>query len=349
MATDAQLNARYIATDAAGNIYFTDPYYHRVRRIQMSGSDAGVVTTIAGTGAPGFSGDGDMAITAQFNQPAGIAVSADGSVYIADKENSRIRKIDPSGIVTTIAGGGSTPVANGSPATAALLREPRNIAMDASGNIYVCTKNLVRKINTSGMITGFAGKDTISGSGIPTTGVATTATLNQPEGIAVDASGNVYLCEAFDNMVVKINTSGKLTLYAGLGPEYGDGIPATSAILNIPLGIAIDGGGNVYIGEYGANRVRKVGDALAVQTVNNSPQNMEIFPNPGNGNFTLIVHSSIYEHVQVTIIDATGRIMAEQSADTNMGTNMQLDIPPGVYIIKTITSAQTLCKQLIIN
>lgn len=223
---------------------------------------SGTITTIAGSGKPGFSGDGGPAVAAQLRSVDEVAVDSRGNVYIADFESHRVRKVSPSGTMTTFAGrdGGGAFPANGSPATSARLDAPHGVAADAQGNVYVSDTNngRVYRVSPGGTITTFAGtgQSSFSGDGGP----ATSARLYAPAGLAVDRQGNVYIADSYNQRVRKVSASGTITTFAGTGKQgsSGDGGLATSAQLQYPTAVAVDGQGNVYIAGTPDSRVRKV-------------------------------------------------------------------------------------------
>ena len=231
---------------------------------------AQIITTIAGKGTIGYSGDGGPATAAELFFPSGVTVDGSGNVYIADYENHRIRKINTSGIISTIAGNGSQGYSgDGGPATAAELYYPYGVAVDGSGNVYVADdfNFRVRKINTAGIISTIAGNGGAGYSGDG--GPATNAEIDRPFGIAVDGSGNVYIGSQFNNLVLKVNTSGVISTLAGngTGGYAGDGGAATAAELKNPYGVAVDGSGNVYIADYGNSVIRKVNTSGTISTI----------------------------------------------------------------------------------
>ncbi len=264
-ATSARLNnPRSIAFDSSGNMYIADTSNHRIRKIDTSGN----ISTYAGSSA-GLSGDGGAASSAQFSGPQGIFIDSSDNIYVADTGNSRIRKIDTSGNISTIAGTSSGFSGDGGAATGAQLAAPVFAALDGSGNLYIAdtSNNRIRKVDTSGDISTYAGTGvtTYGGDG----GVATMAQFSTPQNVAVDSAGNVYMADSGHHRIRKIDTSGNISTYAGTGTAglTGDGGPATSARINTPLGLAVDSADNLYIAEGNNSRIRKVDTSGNISTV----------------------------------------------------------------------------------
>lgn len=271
-ATNAQLNyPSCIAFDWQGNMYTSDAGTggSRVRKIRPTG----IITTYAGTGISGYSGDGGPATAAQLKQPTGLVVDGHGNLYIADYADNRIRRVDTGGIISTFAGTGSTGLysGDGGPATLAELRNPSDLATDEAGNVYFSQPgsiSVIRKINTAGIISTIAGNGTagFSGDGGP----ATLAQFNIPSGVAVDGAGNIYVCDNYNNRVRKIEYTGIITTIGGSGTGpggySGDGGPATLALLKRPTGITIDGDGTIYFSDMGNTCIRKIDPSGMIST-----------------------------------------------------------------------------------
>ncbi len=243
-----------VAVDSLGNVYIADGTAAVIRKVTN-----GIITTIAGTGKGGFSGDGGSATSAALNLPSSIAVDASGNLYIADAGNHRIRKIS-TGLITTIAGNGNFGFAgDGAAATSASLYFPQGVAVDSSGNVYIADtqNNRIRKV-AGGIITTVAGNGTPAYSGDK--GSALAASLNGPRSVAVDTLGNFYIGDTGNNTVRKVSESTIVTV-AGTGiPGYsGDGGAAGAAELNAPVGLALDStGGYTYIGDTGNSLIRLI-------------------------------------------------------------------------------------------
>jgi uncharacterized protein (TIGR03437 family) len=261
-----------VAVDDAGNLFFADTYVgfdgsqsgNRVHKV----SPAGVVTTIAGNGTHGFSGDGGPATSAQLSAPAGLVVDSTGNLFIADSLNSRVRRVSPEGIITTVAGNGTNggSSGDGGPATSAQVSRPLGIAVDRGGNLFIGSSfggweggfgfGLVRKVSAGGIVTTAAGtgKGGFSGDGGP----AASAELTVPIGMAMDGAGNLFIADVHNNRIRRVAPDGTITTVAGNGAAgfSGDGGLAANAQLNQPQGVAVDNVGNVYIADTENHAIR---------------------------------------------------------------------------------------------
>jgi sugar lactone lactonase YvrE len=238
-----------VAVDRAGNLYVTDVHNNAIRKITA----AGVVSTLAGTGARGFT-NGPGA-SARFDEPTGVAVDSAGNVYVVDGSNQAIRKITAAGVVSTLAGTGAQGFTNG-PGARATFHDPMVVAVDGAGNVYVAeTGNYaIRKITAAGVVSTLAG----TGAQGFTSGPAARATFRWPTGIAVDRAGNVYVVDGGNQAIRKITAAGILSTLAGTGREGAKNGPGASATFNDPAGIAVDSAGNVYVADMGNSAIRKI-------------------------------------------------------------------------------------------
>jgi sugar lactone lactonase YvrE len=263
-ATSASVGASDVAVDAAGTLFILD--YMRVRQV----TPAGTISTVAGTGTFGFSGDGGPANSAQLGAPQAVAADAAGGPVIADTGNVRLRKVFGDGTINTIAGNGYTYYSgDGGPAERAQLNDPRAVAMDATGATYIAdaSNNRVRRVAADGTISTFAGMGVagFAGDGGP----ATKAWLAKPSGVVVGRGGSVYIADTTNNRVRVVGPGGTITTVAGDGSTgfSGDGGPATAARLNRPTGLALDAAGNLFIADTANQRVRMVTNAGTITTV----------------------------------------------------------------------------------
>jgi trimeric autotransporter adhesin len=274
LATAASLNSPLgLTVDSSGNLYIADTGNNRVRMV----TPTGIITTVAGSGKPGFAGDGGTATTAFLNQPSGVAVDPTGNLYIADKLNNRIRIVTPDGKIETFAGTGFSQFSgDGGLAANAALFWPTALAAFYGSNVesgislYIADyyNNRIRVISPKGIITTVAG----NGGQFPACGSqpqpATATAILHPTSVAVDSGGNVFIAEPNGNQICEVSMGQSSTVagngnpFSGPGPDplhpYGDGSPAIDAILNDPEGVAVDSAGNIYIADSGNDFIRKV-------------------------------------------------------------------------------------------
>ena len=328
-ATLAKLNGPVgVAVDASGNIYIAEPFNNRIRKINSSG----VITTIAGNGNLGYSGDGGLATLAEMNFPTGVAVDAAGNIYIGDQGNNCIRKVNTGGIITTIAGSGPGGYSgDGGPATLALLSTPAGVAVDAAGNVFIgdLGNQRIRKIDTGGIISTIAGTGVqgFSGDGA----AATLAQLNQPAGVSVDSSGNVYIADFTNSRIRKINSSGIISTIAGTGVQgyAGDGGAATLAQLNQPYGVAVDVTGNIFIADYFNQRIRKINAPTGVNDLS-IENDVFIYPNPNNGTFQLQIENEI-KNGEIVFINSVGQKVYDQAVSEGVNKITTNKLSKGLY------------------
>ncbi len=248
---------RAVALDAEGNLFVVDMNNHRVRRVDAK---SGMVTTVAGTGEPGFSGDGGPAVKASLNRPSSMAVDSRGNIFVADGRNSRIRRIDiETGIITTFAGNGEKGFSgDGGPATEARIGNANGLAFDRFGNLFVSdtTNDSIRRIDVeTGIITTVAGNQQrgYGGDGGP----ATEASLAHPNGLAIDGKGNIFIADSHNFRIRRIHPrTNVITTVAGTGTNgtCGDGGPATEAELDDLGEVMMDSDGSLLFGNFNVIR-----------------------------------------------------------------------------------------------
>lgn len=339
-ADSARLNTPAgVAVDVSGNVYISDYSSNVVRMVNT----AGIISTIAGTGVAGYSGDGVMATDAKLNHPYGLAVDVSGNVFIADAGNNVIRKVATDGTISTVAGNGfgagmglgaGAYTGDGGLAADASFNFPEGVAVDLAGNLYIADakNNVVRKVGANDTVTTFAGTGVAGYSGDG--GTAKAARLNHAAGVAVDASGNVYIADQNNYTVRKVSSTGIITSLAGNGAAgyNGDGGRASVAQLNSPTSVAVDGLGQVYIADYGNNVIRKVGNATAVNEMHEAAGSLKVFPNPTNSDFSIELPQSA-NTATITVTDILGR---ERINRTINGSTTITGLPTGAYLIKVV-------------
>jgi len=249
-----------------GSLYIADSWNNRVRKIDPQGT----ITTVAGNGEREYAGDGGPGVEAALYNPRAVAVAADGTVYIADRENQRIRKVDPAGIITTFAGNGEPKYAgDGGPAVEASIWNPLDVAVGPDGSVYINESNnrRIRKVDPAGVITTLAGNGDggYTGDGGP----ATEAALGDPQGVFAAADGRIYIADRPNGRVRMVDRTGIIATVAGTGPHgpCGDGGRAIAACLRGPRAIATGPDGSLYIADRGNHRVAKIDPSGIITSV----------------------------------------------------------------------------------
>ncbi len=334
-----------VTVDISGNVYIADYENHRVRKVNTSG----VITTIAGTGIIGQSGDGGPATAAELGSPEGVTMDVAGNIYVADNYgNNSIRKIDVLGTISTVAGGGSNDPGNGLLATSAYLVGVQNVSVDNVGNIYFAEggNQIVCKVNTAGILSIVAGK--YGTAGYNSDGIAATdAKLNGPIDVALDKLGNLYITEFEGHRLRLVDTSGIISTIAGIGTAgyNGDGIGAFSAKLSYPYGLAIDIFGDIYIGDGGNKRVRliKMDTTVLIKSLTLPSEDIKIYPNPASTTLTICSSTPI---ITVALLNICGQhIISSYHYKQEVQVDIA-DLPAGVYYISINGSeVRKFCKQ----
>jgi sugar lactone lactonase YvrE len=325
-ATAAELDSPSgLAFDLAGNLYIADTHNHRVREVAAT---TGVITTIAGTGSPGYSGDAGVATAAQLGRPTALAIDSAGDLFIADADSQCIRRVAAgTGVITTVAGNGIEGFGgDGGPAMSASIDSPNGLAVDAAGDLYIAdTHNgRIRKINVAtGIITTVAGAGSSNGnvqSFGGDGGSATAAGLALPRGITLDAAGNLYIADSANHRIRRISTAGVIATVAGQGTETfaGDGAPAIAASLDTPRSVAVSPAGLLTLTDTGNQRVRQL-DALpapgpdihTIAGLGNTVAGVLILSGSsvvtyGSGVLTASFNGSADETGSITFIDSSG-------------------------------------------
>jgi len=323
---------------------------------QLNGTNLpnGIITTMAGNGTNGYSGDGSAATNSELYNPASSAVDANGNLFIADTYNDVIRKVGTNGIITTVVGNGTNGYSgDGGAATNAELYNPFDVAVNATGNLFIADyqNNRIREVEANGIITTIAGNGT--GGYFGDGGAATNAELNSPIGVAVDATGNLFIADQGNSIIRKVGTNGIITTVAGNGTQSysGDGGMATNAELYLPDDVAVDATGNLFIADAGNNRIRKVGTNGIITTVagngtaghigdGGAATNAELsLPTGVAVNATGYLFIADYQNNRIREVEANGFIIAiagngtnGYSGDGGAATNAELNNPARVAV-----------------
>jgi len=362
-----------VVVDAHGNVYLADSGNDRIRRVD---ADSGRISTVAGNGTAGYSGDGGQAIAAMISNPQGLALDGAGNLYFADSNSDVIRRVDKvSGIITTVAG---TPRSNGYtgdgyPATSAKLSKPEGIALDGAGDLYIADtgNHAIREVNaTTGLIS------TVTGTGLPgysgDHGQAIDAKLNGPSDVNVGPDGSLYIADTANQRVRMVTAvTGVITTIAGTGTQgySGDGGLATATPLNAPSAVLLDPAGNIYIADAGNNRILEINVATNdIQTLSGGnseefggdggPANLATMYGPsslffdqrGNLFFSDMFHNRVREiHASIAILPAfpvmrVGKVSTPQIEDLVNDGNANLTVDTPVLLNAQLDSETTTCN-----
>jgi len=338
-ATSAELNLPTgIAIDKGNNVYIADGENNRVRKIDVN---TGIITTFAGDGSAGFSGDNGPATAATFNGVEDICFDMNGNLFIADYANNRIRKVNNSGIVTTVAGNGINGfTADGVAATSAAINSVWGVCTDAIGNLYFndSLNTMLRKVSTAGILTTVAGNGLAGPAG--DNGPATTAALVVIR-VAIDKAGNIYTSGYLDNDIRKIDVSGIIHTVAGTGIAgfSGDGSSATMSQISDSYGITLDSCGNLYFADKNNNRIRKVAfnplclDNLEVDNVKEGV--LSIYPNPAH---QLLCIDGLQTPATYRLLNIVGAVNMQGNLAPGNNTIPIKHLPSGMYIMEVTTA-----------
>jgi NHL repeat len=341
LATNANFNLpSSVVVDAYGNLFVADCNNNRIREVNTNG----IITTVAGNGSGTYSGDGSWATNASLQNPYGVTVDVYGNLFIADSNNNRVRKVDTNGIIVTVAGGGKQFPDNGGAATNASLNRPYGITVDAYGNFFFVDEGSGRicEVNSNGTMTTVAGGGgDIFGDGVQ----ATDADLSEPDGVAGDTAGNLFVADTFHDCIREVNTNGIIFTVAGnfSNGDFGDGVLATNTSLFDPFGVRTDAAGDIFIADTAHNRIRKVtntqGPILALNNVTMANTgNYQVVVTGSSGSVTSNVANLIVANsplIYQTVLNADGSIalnFLSQPNSTNVvlcATNLS---PPIVWM-----------------
>lgn len=337
LATSADLHAYGVVADHKGNVYISDPAHSVIRKVNKFG----IITRYAGTGIYGNSGNGGAATAAKLCIPQGLTVDKIGNLYIADAGAHQIRKVDTFGVITLVAGDGTQGYfGDGLAATTASLDSPYAVAVDRSNNIFIADRNnsVIRKIDAIGIIStyaGIGGSFGFSGDG----GLATSAQLNRPAGVAVDTNGVVYISDSYNNVIRQVNpTSGIISLFAGNGTAAfgGDLGSPLGANFFYPYGISLDNYGNMFIADGNNQRIRRIyPNPTSVNNINTT--SLTVYPNPAKNTIAI---EGLEVNSKVSIYNTLGALINYGIASQN---KMQFDIanlPSGNYYISVASAKE---------
>ncbi len=327
-----------VYVDKNENIYIADQGNDRIRMVKKT---TGIITTIAGTGVQGFSGDSILAVNTQLNQPTSVCTDDSGNIYIADEQNNRIRMIDhQTNKIYTIAGTGIAGFSGDSGlAIDAQLDDPLGICLDASGNLYIGDNARIRKVDANThIITTVVGNGTVGNSG--DMGSPLNAEIGAPTCVYVDTSNNLYIVDEASRVIRKVDLDVNIiTTVAGNGTFgfYGDMGDPVNAEFNEPFGLCIDATGNIYISDMYSDRIREIIDTSTTSVKKMPSQTLvEVYPNPSNGNFTINATLSNSKEAAIQILNALGQTVYQQTAtllSSKLNTQLHLSLAPGIYTL----------------
>ena len=327
-----------VCVDRHGNVYFADQYNYAIRKISISG----IVTTVAGTGSMGCTGDNGPATNATLGLPYALSADTAGNIYFGDQTCQTVRKISTAGIISTVAGTGTAGYnGDGIDATSAKLNYPTYVRADTLGQLFITdnSNQRIRKINSAGVISTIAGNGTVGFSGDG--GLATNAQINYAGGIGFDSYGNIYIADAYNYRIREVElATGKIYTIAGNGTPgyYGDNGPATAAELNNPADVVVDNHNDIYIADWHNSVLRKV-EALTSPTKLEciiSQSNISFYPNPTNGIIQMGWQNFTPCAADLQIFDLMGRVVRREKIEiVRSDGNAEVDLSSldnGMYV-----------------
>jgi sugar lactone lactonase YvrE len=339
-----------VHADAAGNLFIVEEYNKVIRKIDAA---TGVITTVCGNGGGGFGGDGGPATAAHLEQPQSLCLDKYGNIFIADRGNQRIRKVDASsGIITTYAGNGATGYAgDGGQAINAELSMPSGVCTDTMGNLFIADNgnNVVRKVDaTTGIISTVAGTGVADFSGDE--GPATFATLVQPNSVYMSKRNNLYISDYGNNRIRVVTSNGIIHTLAGSGGYgyAGDGGPALSATFLGPTGVCVDDMEYVYISDAGNSAIRRVSPVYNGLNEAERSHALSVYPNPSTGVFYVQTDMVAGEEVSVSIYNSIGIVVYNDSVRNSPIKVDITNLPSGPYYINAVTTTVRFTGKLVL-
>lgn len=348
-ASAAGLGALYdVAVDKKGNIFLADAFYNKIRKIDKNG----IITTFAGTGVAGYNGDGIAATSAMLNSPHAVKVDDTGNVYIGDRYNFRLRKVDTFGVISTICGtGGCGFSGDGGPAVAAQTNGLMAIALDTSGNIFFSDTVRIRKIGVDGTITTVAGNGVLAFSGDG--GPATAASI-RPAAIFIEKSGVIYIADDINHRIRRVGVDGVISTIAGTGMAgiSGDWGPPLLATLCSPQGIVLNKDGDIYFSNQCSARVKMITnkDLASVRSEATVLPAIVVAPNPAQGKIRVSLTGQWHGMVKITATNDAGKVITQFRGQSGSINECPDQLPPGVYVITaTDNNDHTVSEKVIVQ
>jgi len=337
-----------VAIDKKGNLYLADADNNRLRMVDTNG----IIHTIAGTGTAGYNGDGIPATSAQLNQPITVAIDHIGNIYVGDRHNYRIRKIDTFGIIHTVLGTGTSGFSpDGSHADTVTLDNPYCIRIDHHNNLFFTDNIRLRKMHPSGIIS------TVVGTGVSGfSGDGGLATASKVKGVAhfyIDTAGSIYLSDVNNRRVRKVNPEGVINTIAGSGTyiSLGDGGNPLLAWFVLPNGVTVAPNGDIFVSHQGGGRVRMISNYITgiENTDVNNADVIQLYPNPTKEQCTILVNTATIQPVKIIITDITGKVVDNLIATTRQPITIATCWQPGIYTVSATAATEQHTTTIVIQ